>query len=537
MSEFNHFGVMLDCSRNAVLSVNGVKNYILLLEKLGYNCLMLYTEDTYEVKDNPYFGYLRGRYSSQEIKELDAFGREHGVELIPCIQALAHMEAIKRWQPYEDIFDCNDILLAGDEKTYRLIDDMFASLADMFTSRLVNIGMDEAHMVGLGKYLDRHGYNNRFDILSAHLTRVNEIAKKYGFAPMMWSDMFFRLKTNGNYYVNDPDIFDESITSLVPENVGLIYWDYYSGSKVNYDNMIKAHQKFNNPVWFGGGLWRWTGFAPNNGFSIDLTKLAIQSCLENGVKDVFFTMWGDNGSETSFFAVLPSLYYTSKLAQGITDENEIKAGFEKDFGIAFDDFMLVDITETKNHGRFRITNPEKYMLYNDYFMGVYDSTVNCNNKLTYGEMAKKLAPVCESKEYGYIFSTLKALCEVLDLKYDIGVRTRKAYRGNDKKQLLKLVDDYRTIIKRLESFVDTFRKQWYTENKPNGFDIQELRIGGLILRTKSCADRLEAFANGLIESIPELDEDILDATGKYKDFAGEEIFVFGWNQASSVNIK
>ena len=43
---FKHFGVMLDCSRNAVMKVESVKKYIDILERLGYNTLMLYTVDT-----------------------------------------------------------------------------------------------------------------------------------------------------------------------------------------------------------------------------------------------------------------------------------------------------------------------------------------------------------------------------------------------------------------------------------------------------------------------------------------------------------
>ena len=42
-----YLGVMLDCSRNAVMSVAELKNFILTLKKTGYNCLQLYTEDTY----------------------------------------------------------------------------------------------------------------------------------------------------------------------------------------------------------------------------------------------------------------------------------------------------------------------------------------------------------------------------------------------------------------------------------------------------------------------------------------------------------
>ena len=45
-------GVMLDCSRGAVYTVDALKKYIDVLAKMGYNSLQLYTEDTYEVKGN-----------------------------------------------------------------------------------------------------------------------------------------------------------------------------------------------------------------------------------------------------------------------------------------------------------------------------------------------------------------------------------------------------------------------------------------------------------------------------------------------------
>ena len=163
-------GTMIDCSRNAVMSIAALKKWIDITSSLGYNTVMLYTEDTYEVDDNPYFGYLRGRYSKAELKEADTFCHENGVELIPCVQTLAHLNAIFKWQEvYGDINDTADILLADDEKTYNLIDKMFATLSQCFTSRKIHIGMDEAYMVGLGKYRDKHGDADRFDVINRHL--------------------------------------------------------------------------------------------------------------------------------------------------------------------------------------------------------------------------------------------------------------------------------------------------------------------------------------------------------------------------------
>ena len=86
------FGVMMDCSRNGVMTVKQLKRFIDVIAKMGYNCLELYTEDTYEVDGEPYFGYMRGRYTKAEMKELDAYGESLGIEVIPCMQTLAHIK-------------------------------------------------------------------------------------------------------------------------------------------------------------------------------------------------------------------------------------------------------------------------------------------------------------------------------------------------------------------------------------------------------------------------------------------------------------
>ena len=88
---FNDFGYMVDCSRGAVPKVETLKKLIDILSAFGYNYLMLYTEDTYEIDGEPYFGYMRGRYSKKEIEEIDKYCISKGLELRACIQTLAHL--------------------------------------------------------------------------------------------------------------------------------------------------------------------------------------------------------------------------------------------------------------------------------------------------------------------------------------------------------------------------------------------------------------------------------------------------------------
>ena len=43
-------GVMINCSQGAIKTVNGLKRLIDVVKKMGYTYIMLYTEDTYEIK-------------------------------------------------------------------------------------------------------------------------------------------------------------------------------------------------------------------------------------------------------------------------------------------------------------------------------------------------------------------------------------------------------------------------------------------------------------------------------------------------------
>ena len=178
MKSKNTLGIMLDMSRNAVMNLKTLKNYIRIIAKMGYNCIFLYTEDTYEVEGEPYFGYLRGRYSREEMREIDAYANDFGVEIIPCIQTLAHLTAISRWQQYS--MDTPDILMVDDESTYELIDKMFATLSECFKTRIIHVGMDEAHMLGRGKHLDKYGYETVDGIMKRHLkeSRFSKNPKK-----------------------------------------------------------------------------------------------------------------------------------------------------------------------------------------------------------------------------------------------------------------------------------------------------------------------------------------------------------------------
>lgn len=519
--QYKTMGVMLDMSRNAVMKVSQLKKYIDYLAAMGFNALELYTEDTFKLEGEPYFGYLRGGYTAAEIKEVDAYAASKGIELIPCIQTLAHFTHFAKSLHFKlDLMDCDDILLIGEPKVYEFIDKMFKTLAENFTSRKVNIGMDEAHNVGLGKYLERNGYRNRSEILVEHLNKVSEITEKYGFKCHMWSDMFFRLITGGEYYLTEEtkDVHvSPEIIAKVPENVALTYWDYYTTDKEKYDLMFEKHKEFNRDVWFAGGAWTWQGFAPLGAYSLKSMRPAMESVHENGIENVIFTVWGDNGKDCSYFAILPTLYVIRQFADGNYDLEKIKADMKAKFGWNYDEWLDLDLPNDLRKKGIAYDNWNcvcKIMAFTDPFLGLRDVDYATFDRIPYAEYGKKIAAHAKNAgEFSYIFDTLSKLCLYLEHKADLGIRTRALYQAGDKKGLKKIAKEYVETVRALDVFTAAQKDLWFKENKPFGWEVQEVRIGGIRARLLSCKDRLLDYVKGKIEKIEELEEKLLDSGG------------------------
>ena len=115
--QFNTNGAMFDCSRNAVMKPETVKTIMRKWPSwaLTPSCSTL---KTHTVPQRPYFGYLRGRYSHEELAELDQYAEKLGMN--PLHQTLAHLAQALEWNVMAEYRDTEDILLADNEKTYNL---------------------------------------------------------------------------------------------------------------------------------------------------------------------------------------------------------------------------------------------------------------------------------------------------------------------------------------------------------------------------------------------------------------------------------
>ena len=135
--------------------------------------------------------------------------------------------------------------------------------------------------------------------------------------------------------------------------------------------------------------------------------------------------------------------------------------------------------------------------------------------------------------FNYLFASAKGLCDVMAIKMEIGIKTRKAYQEG---RVAEMLPDYKALLEKLEVFYTVYRTQWLTDNKPQGFEIQDIRLGGLIQRVKHCIWRLEEYAAGRLDKIDELEEPVLDFRSTVDEIIPGPVRFNSWARAATANI-
>ena len=521
--QFDASGAMFDCSRNAVLKVESVKYFLRQMAVMGLNVFMLYTEDTYEVEGQPYFGYMRGRYSLEQIREMDDYADSLGVELIPCIQTLAHMEQFLKWPAAEPYRDTPEVLMVGQDETYALLERMIRSVSSAVRTRKIHIGMDEAHTLGLGRYLDKCGYHTRSELMQKHVAEVKAITDRFGLQPMMWGDMLFRLHVDGGgYYDPDVQIPDEA-AGMIPEGIEQIYWDYYHQDEAFYHRYIGWYKKFGTLPAFGGGICTWTGaMVQNYNHTVKATNAAMRACKSEGIRHVFACIWNDNGGECNYLSVLPGLVrYAEHMYHAAPDEPHMAAcirlftGLEEDKWAALCALDCLD----PNLAPLEPQNPSKYLLWQDPLLGLFDRHAEpIALEEHYAAVCAAMESCCRApvpEEVRGLFEQIIQLCKVLKVKSKLGLRLKAAYDAGDRQALRRLAEgelpELLDMVVRLHAL---HAREWGKLYKAFGWEVLDLRYGGLEARLKTASMRIRAYLDDALDRIEELEAERLTFVGR-----------------------
>ncbi len=544
---FKTNGTMADMSRNPVMNVQTVKAMLRRMALMGLNTYMLYTEDTYELGDHPYFGYMRGRYTKAELKELDAYGITLGIELIPCIQTLGHLSTHLRWAAAGAYRDTERVMLVGADETYALIEDMLTTVSECFTTRRIHVGMDETHDIGTGAYLKKYGYKDGTDIYLEHLAKVIKMCEAHGLKPMMWSDMFFRLagRKLPKYadYMLEVEFDEELIEKIKEHTKGIqqVFWDYYRSFEEFYTGNLEKHEMlFGDNVLFAGGVWTWSGHCPLYTRSIKNTVPALDACRKKGVQEIFATMWNNGSEGTLILGMLGLAWYADYDYKGRFDEESAKECFAFSCGADYDEIKLCERPETLVVINEKPVSVTRTMLYNDPLVGLIDKHIEgLDTQSHFAAVTEELESAKSDKGlFAPAFEIVRAISALLVHKADFGVRLTAAYKAGDKETLATMLAECDVIQARLADLREAHRKSWFTYNKPFGWEEHDLRYGGLAARFDTVKRRLAAYLDGEICRIEELEEERLRYDGDTEDAPkiDQRFLWMGYNTIAKIGI-
>ena len=504
---FEKLGAMIDVSRGRVLTVPYLKTTFEHMGKMGYNAVMLYTEETYKLEGVPKWGYMRGGYTKDDIRELKAAADANGLELVPCIETLGHLEKYLRWPDARDVRCNRSTLIVGEPKTYELVDKMVAFWQDVVGGSSIHIGMDEAWFFWEGEYQKRNGRRPKFDIFLEHLQKVCEICNRRGFTDIMiWSDMFYRMGSkNGKYYDVDATPSPE-LAAKIPKGVRLVYWDYYHDDPAFYAKMIDGHIALNGKPVLAGGIQTWQHFLHHRDKTLRTTEAFMAAAREKGCDELWFTMWGDNGAycipdtaEEGLFAcaelaagrtaeptddncwrfrAITGRDYAALVRLGVTSEPLLSAGFEREGDFIYDDPL--------------------YM-------------ANLRNVLTKeGEGAKakfaawreKMVAACGAAGVPAAEAYNRALLTRLD--YELAAL--EAWKTKDRAALENVAALLAKAVEAMRDYCRKYREDWLATSRPFGFELIQKRNACALERFEEAKRRFDDFMAGRAATIEEFDE-------------------------------
>ena len=55
---------------------------------------------------------------------------------------------------------------------------------------------------------------------------------------------------------------------------------------------LEKLKKFNREILFVGAAWNWVGLAPDNAFTLRVTEREVPICVDAGIEDISYAVWG-----------------------------------------------------------------------------------------------------------------------------------------------------------------------------------------------------------------------------------------------------
>lgn len=273
--------VMLDVSRDKVPTMATVKDLVARLASWKVNQVQLYVEHTFAYAGHEEVWADASPFTSDEIRELDAWCARHHVELVANQNCLGHMGRWLRHERYRPLaMDAEGFtdslgrsrapmtIDPANPGSLGLVRDLLGQLLPCFTSTRVHIGLDEPWEMPderVGEYLD-------------WVTRLADIPELAGRELLVWGDIV----------AGYPDRLER-----LPANVTICEWGYEEWWP--FDERAATYAAAGTPFWVCPGTSSWTTILGRTTNMRGDCVAAATAAATHGGTGFLNTDWGDQG--------------------------------------------------------------------------------------------------------------------------------------------------------------------------------------------------------------------------------------------------
>jgi hypothetical protein len=288
-------GAYLDITRGRVPKLATLKHIIRRLSEFKINHIQLYMEHVFTFASHPEIGRGASPMSPDDLRELDAFCRDHHVELAPSIASFGHMNKVLSLPSFRHLAEDYGVgrysepgftlekrykgwtLSPSAKGSYRFIEELYRDLLPCFSSPRVNVCCDEVYDLGKGQSYARCLKQGRETVYTDHVLRLRRIAAKQNKTIQIWSDCI-------REYPRELD--------RLPHDVTLLDWGYEHF--VDFDR-LNRFSKRGLTHWACPGTSSWVSLFPRLHEARANIDGYVEAAMKYGSEGLLCTDWGDGG--------------------------------------------------------------------------------------------------------------------------------------------------------------------------------------------------------------------------------------------------
>ncbi len=289
--DFSNRGIMLDISRTKVPTMDTLYRIVDMMASIKLNQLQLYTEHTFAFSGHERVWAEASPMTSEEILLLDAYCKEHYIELVPNLNSFGHMERWLKYDEYKHMAECPDgfvtnwgtqtgcgSVLKPNQNSLDFLDSLYREMVPNFSSNYLNIGCDETWDLGKGwskKLADEKGSTK---IYFDFLLKITELVRKYNKRIQFWGDII----------IKEPELVKE-----LPKDIIALEWGYEADHP--YSDHCRLFKESGVPFYVCPGTSSWNSITGRVNNCLANIENAAKNGMKNGAIGLLNTDWGDGG--------------------------------------------------------------------------------------------------------------------------------------------------------------------------------------------------------------------------------------------------